>query len=200
MHLNSGGDSPIPFSKRKLNPVPGWFPHHWHYLSHWQWIRLPSPPKSSLKEGTLQLCLVNKLLHPLLHIHSTLVLSFPLKMSQFSTHWSPRILILPISLLPSKLIAQPFSVPHFQTLCYAFPILPYFPPFLSLISHHPIHLPLFLFPFRSGSNISAAWAQQDLGTRWGQALWSQGSATARMVLNLPALIMFCADTPFGVQI
>lgn len=49
-----GGDSPSHFSKRKMNPVPGWFPHHWHYLSHWQWFRLPPPSKSSLKEETLQ--------------------------------------------------------------------------------------------------------------------------------------------------
>lgn len=87
-----------------MNPVPGWFPHHWHYLSHWQWFRLPPPSKSSLKEETLQ---------PRVWWLSSYILSFtssphlscsilsppavpvPGLSHNFSTHWSPSIPILP---------------------------------------------------------------------------------------------------------
>lgn len=91
-----------------MNPVPGWFPHHWHYLSHWQWFRLPPPSKSSLKEETLQ---------PRVWWLSSYILSFtstphlscsvlspptvpvPGLSHNFSTHWSPSIPILPAVLL-----------------------------------------------------------------------------------------------------
>lgn len=117
-----------------------------------------------------------------------------------STHHSPGLLILPaLSLFPSfpspHLIAQPFPVPRAQSLCYAFPVLPYFSTLsiLHVSPSHPAPSPNFFslpFQFSSGSNIPTAWAQWDSGTRWGQALCPQTwqcTAIAGKVRYVPVL-------------
>lgn len=194
-----------------MNPVPGWFPHHWHSLSHWQWFRLPPPSKSSLKEEILQphvLWLSSYILsftsipHLSCSVLSPQTVPVPGLSHNFSTHWSSSILILPavplflsfplISLLSHSLfpISRLFAV-HFQ---FSLIFHPFYPsclttPFISLcFSFNLVQTATSLLP-----GLSRIWGHGEPKPCGLSALPWPGWSWISL-----HWIMLSADPPFGV--